>query len=690
MSVTTATIEWPGQTLESVIALHRADSRQLGFFPRGAFEEHARAGQILLARNERDQVLGYLLYRVAKQRAMIVHLCTAPSARGKGVARALVQHLKGVTRSLAGIGLRCRQDYDARHVWAKFGFSALHRKAGRSQDGHELTFWWFDHGHPDLFSLAANNDDRRQPVVVDANVFFDLEDCDNRDNEDSKALLADWIQASIELCVTKEIHNEIDRGGDPLLRARSKAAVTGYTFLKSDDTRFQQICEELKPMFPEAAVLRDEADLRQVAYAVAGDAAYLVTRDERLAERCEPLYERYGLRVLHPAELISSLDVIEREAEYRPAWIEGSRLQSRAVQGEDLDTVVDAFRDKTNEKPSDFRKAVLHCLSKPREIEARLVTDRERLPVILGVVSRARKDVLDVTMLRASDHGLAATLVRNFLRTTLETAAQENRRLIFVSDSGAGVTIRDALGEFGFTASNDSWVKIAIRSVGGFAALRDAVESAALQVGCESLAESARLAVNTAERSKDAESVAAVESRFWPAKITGTDLPTFIVSIRAEWAQHFFDDDLAAQFLFGTREELLLGIEGVYYCSAQHSYLAAPARILWYVSKGNEAVGSMSIKACSRLEEVVIGKPKELYKRFRRLGIFQWKDVFQVAKNDLTRDLLAFRFSMTERFPNPFSLDQLEALGIRQPLLAPRHITDAQFATIYTFCCAHS
>jgi ribosomal protein S18 acetylase RimI-like enzyme len=93
VNVATVTIEWPGQALESVIALHRADSRQLGFFPRGAFEDHARMGQILLARNERDEVLGYLLYRVAKQRAMIVHLCTAPGARGKGVARALVQHL---------------------------------------------------------------------------------------------------------------------------------------------------------------------------------------------------------------------------------------------------------------------------------------------------------------------------------------------------------------------------------------------------------------------------------------------------------------------------------------------------------------------------------------------------------------------------------------------------------------------
>jgi hypothetical protein len=98
----------------------------------------------------------------------------------------------------------------------------------------------------------------------------------------------------------------------------------------------------------------------------------------------------------------------------------------------------------------------------------------------------------------------------------------------------------------------------------------------------------------------------------------------------------------------------------------------------------------MTIKACSRLEEVVIGKPKELFKRFRRLGIFEWKDVFNTANNDLTNDILGFRFSMTERFTHPFPLDRLEAIGIRQPLLGPRRISDEQFATIYSYGCALS
>jgi len=683
VSVTTASIEWPSDQLEAVVALHRADSHRLGFFPRGAFEEHARARQILLAFDERGEAMGYLLYRVAKQRAMITHLCTAPAARGCGVARALVEHLKRVSKPLTGIGLHCRQDYDAKHVWAKFGFRAVHRRAGRGQDGHELTFWWFDHEHPDLFTRATSGDEQRQKVVVDANVFFDLQGREKRDREDSMALLADWVQASIELCVTKELFNEIDRAPDKELREQSKAAVTRYSVLKSDDNRFQIVCDELKSWFPEDAVLRDDSDLRQIAYAVAGDSSYFVTRDEALAQRCEPLYERYGLQVLHPAELISSLDVLERETQYSPARIAGSRLESRALKAADVELVVKAFRDNTQEKANEFRKAVLHCLSKPREVEAKLIVDREQRPILFGVCARTRPDLIDVTMLRSTDHSLAPTMVRNFLRATLEAATREKPCLVVVSDMGAGVSEVEALIEFGFVPIAGKWVKTTMRLLGTFHALR----SAANIIPDETLAEASRLAIEAAETSDDPNAAAMLEARFWPAKVTGSVLPTFIVSIRAEWAQHFFDDDLASQFLFGTREELLLGIEGVYYCSAKNRHLTAPARILWYVSKGNDGTGSMSIKACSRLEEVVIGKPKEVFKRFRRLGVFQWKDVFEAAKKDLTNDVLAFRFSMTERFSKPFPLDRLAALDIRHPLLTPRRISDAQFATIYSHGC---
>ena len=80
----------------------------------------------------------------------------------------------------------------------------------------------------------------------------------------------------------------------------------------------------------------------------------------------------------------------------------------------------------------------------------------------------------------------------------------------------------------------------------------------------------------------------------------------------------------------------------------------------------------MSVKACSRIEEVVIGKPKEIFKRFSRLGVYQWQDVLQAARGKIDESLVAFRFSMTERFRNPVGLEALQRFGISPPIVSRR------------------
>jgi hypothetical protein len=92
----------------------------------------------------------------------------------------------------------------------------------------------------------------------------------------------------------------------------------------------------------------------------------------------------------------------------------------------------------------------------------------------------------------------------------------------------------------------------------------------------------------------------------------------------------------------------------------------------------------MSIKACSQLEEVVIGKPKELFRRFQRLGVYEWQDIYEAVDKNISKDIVAFRFRMTERFHAPIGMDFLETLGIRGPFMSPRKISDSQFASIYT------
>jgi hypothetical protein len=154
-----------------------------------------------------------------------------------------------------------------------------------------------------------------------------------------------------------------------------------------------------------------------------------------------------------------------------------------------------------------------------------------------------------------------------------------------------------------------------------------------------------------------------LEHLFHPAKIISSDLPCYIVSIKRSWAEHFFDIPAGGQTLMDLNEKLHLGIEGAYYCSAKNKHVTAPGRILWYVS----GTGSMSIKACSQLEECFTETPKRLYSRFRHLGVYAWKHVFETVQGNPDCPLMAFRFSKTERFQRPITLAELKHMDIPQP-----------------------
>lgn len=90
----------------------------------------------------------------------------------------------------------------------------------------------------------------------------------------------------------------------------------------------------------------------------------------------------------------------------------------------------------------------------------------------------------------------------------------------------------------------------------------------------------------------------------------------------------------------------------------------------------------MTVKACSVLEEVVITTPKEVFSRFKRLGVYEWKHVFDTARSSVERDVMALRFTRTERFKIPVPFRELQKLGVPDPQ-NPRRITPEQFNAIY-------
>ena len=208
--------------LRSVIDLGRRNSATLGFFPDGAFEEHAYRETILIALSS-GSFAGYVLYRLSNDRVSLTHLCVHEDFRGKGVTKLLVKAVRLRTEQYEGMGFKCRNDYGIGEMWKKLGFYPRGEVVGRGKSQNPLTQWYMDYGKADLFTVASTN---LTTVVLDANVLFNLSNGVNI--ESAQCLVADWLVDEIDLAYTGEIFNEIERIEDLEKRKVQRSRLNAY------------------------------------------------------------------------------------------------------------------------------------------------------------------------------------------------------------------------------------------------------------------------------------------------------------------------------------------------------------------------------------------------------------------------------------------------------------------------------
>src|SRR6202012_1557732 len=122
---------------------------------------------------------------------------------------------------------------------------------------------------------------------------------------------------------------------------------------------------------------------------------------------------------------------------YRPARIEGSRLKNALLKADDLDSVIANFKSN-EERESDFRKTMLHCLAQPKVMDIQVITDNSNGLVILAVMNLQQPVTLAVSIMRLTKHPMAATMLRNFLRACLAAAANERRNTVAVTEANLG------------------------------------------------------------------------------------------------------------------------------------------------------------------------------------------------------------------------------------------------------------
>lgn len=667
-------------TIHRLIELGDLARKTLGLLPRAAYFDAAAKGWLLAARYL-GQPVGYVLFRLPRDEVVLTHVCVAPGHRHLGIAARLIDEVSARYQERQGIRAKCRDDYNLERAWQGMGFVARGRARGRGRDRASMTVWWRDHGHPDLFTVPID-----EPTVVDAaidtNILIDLQlRVEHRQAERSQVLLAPDLSDRIELVVPHGLERDLQRHPDERRDRLIRAAGT-YRRPRGDSARADYLFElmtaaikEQLPRFPKTE--QDIGDLWQLAETAAAGVRVFLTWDDRLRHEIAPVINRIELpelaqlRVLDPDHLVIHLDELAHAAAYRPDLLEGSNLTTTRAGSDSETTLMGFLAQSSGESKTELREH-LRALARTRQSHS-ILRDQNDTPVACYATAHTGK-ILQVPLLRVADHPIAETLARWLLWHLRREARRQRALVVELNDPHLPPLVTRIAGREAYRQLEGRWYAFVVDCVGTGREITEAANLAYRQVG---LPPAPLIAPDLAP------SAAAIYERaWWPAKITDSALPHFVVPIKPVWSAELFG---VPAVLTTRRTELALGREQVYYRSGQPSTLKHPGRIVWYMSKDSR-IGPAAFIGTSLLDALDTDTPDQLHAALAQYGVFHLADITQcAATNGLAQ---ALRLSDTELFPTPVTRRMYETLDTpdKRPkaFMGPVNITNDLFAALYT------
>lgn len=673
------------EMLHQVIALGDKNKQTLGMLPEGAFHQHARNKTILAAVDE-GKLAGYLLYRISQKKRLvsITHLCVSSEYQGKGLAVSLLQELKDKYKDIfSGIALTCRADYvHASQLWEKFGFKARAKKRSRAKKAeYYLVKWIYDFGNPNLFSDLPIESQKIR-AVLDSSVLIPLSEADARVNVDVQALNADWLEEEADYLCTQEIFNELNRDENLDRAQKTREFLKKFEVLNFRPDKRDEIVEELNILLP-GKTSNDESDRKQLAETISSGTTYFITLDQELLDLSDTLYEKYSLEVLRPAEFVLLIDEISNSFDYRSFRLAGANYDTAKLRGEDIEPLVRCFCGTVaNETRQDLRRIISECTKDVSSGFVKVVKDKKTEPIaIYGL--QFNKSELTIELIRVKKSNISAVLFQQLIRDVIFLSVAKGWNLIVMKEPNLSDEEKLILKSMGFDFRGRKWEKICLSGIIPL----DYVLSDPIIKDRFNIPEIAR-GMEAAAASKTTLMVE-LERKLWPLKIADLEIPIYIIPIRPLWAGQLFDFHLANVSLFGAMESLVWSRENIYYRSVNPVSEKAPARILWYVSSEEKVIGrSKGIAATSYLDEVYVDRAKEIFRKYKRFGVYEWKDIYNLAGGAVLSEIKALKFSDTEVFKNIIHLDKINDIMLKNhrpknTFASPVEVSNVIFKEIY-------
>lgn len=659
MAITVSTLS--SSDIDRVDELMKRNSKTLGFLPREALRDYLTRNTVLGAEADNGALAGYLLYAEYPERYRIAHLCVSEHFRGRSIAKHLLEALVAKRTTQCTIRLNCRKDYDAHHVWPKLGFDPVDEKPGRSAEGLPLVSWELrlsEDSQLDLFKEKLS--DQALDIVIDAHVLFHFAAPESPQSIPSKALLADFLADTIHIQLTDEIFHEIDRNLDAEVRRQSRTLAHLYPKVTYDHAAAKRYEINLQTLMQPKSE-SDKSDVRHLAKTAASDVGIFVTRDNKVTRRSDEISALTGLELVSPTDLIRRLHEMLKAESYIQTAVSGQSLAFRQAGENDSVRLLEALR-QPHEVKGRLRETLDQYLSLPNTyIFEILERDKE---ILAARVAFLEDGCLRVPFIRAAN-GRDQRLIQQFLISdSLASCAAKGYPAILVERHSLPHNIDAQLISMGFREAGAHYKRLCLTGI----MLRGDVEAMGTEYFHGSSVDWATLSDNE------------ILTGSAPVVLEDRSERCFLVPIRPEYAMSLFDNQIASNDMFGGRSKVLMRWDNVYFRSkTHHNVIKAPARLLWYES-GNVN----GIRANSQLLSVEVGSPKDLFRKYRKFGTFDWSDINRICGEDVDRQIMAMEFAHTFTFRQTVTLADLRRMEGRRnvPLQSPRLIGKELFLQI--------
>jgi len=668
-----------GINVDQVVKLGSANYKTLGHFPEGAFIEYSKKGLIIGAL-ENKNIIGYLMFSITQRtrKIRIIHLCVKDTHRRKGLAvKLLNQIIEQYKNLLTGISLSCREDFtEANAFYKKFGFVPKKRVRSKSLKENYLIKYWYEFGNPDLFSSLINHPEKIN-VLLDTNIIIKLRDQNKNDKTGSKYLLSDWLIEEVEYYFASETYYEIDKDKNTIRAESTRNYLNSFiqvrTLLDDVEIVFKKLQKSVK-----GSTQNDCSDKKQLAECIVGNLDYFITTDQNILNHESILFNEFGLNVLNPTQFILAIDSIINHNTYTSSKFSGVNFNYRKLTSKEIPIIVDKFLSKQHGEKKDQFKKLVHANTS--DVENCIVKVVSRKEEYFGVwIGKLEEESINIIILRVTDKNKSQFIFEQLVRTIIRYCLDEKIRYLKINEMFLVDYQMSLLKHIGFVLLKGTWFKELFQGIINSSNIKNNYKN-------DSYIE---LLQNGLKQNKENLYQVEVERLLWPLKFSNLDLPVYIIPIQAVWASELFDYKASNNTLFGSQSKLVWNRENVYFRSRYPVSEKAPGRILWYVSNSKyEGSRSKAIVATSYIDQVEIDRPKAIFRKYKMFGIYKWKHIYKLAKNDINNEIKAIKFSDTEVFENPVSLDRVNSILVdngRKPntFASPLEVSNKIFIVIY-------